>query len=380
MPAPPVRRVAVPVTIHATAALVAVVALAGARPAAAAPPEPAPPDGAALFRAACSSCHGADGAGLPRAVVGFDVAVPDFTECTFTTREADADWTAVVTEGGPARGFAREMPAFGDALAPAEIRAVVGHVRTFCPDRAWPRGELNLPRPLFTEKAYVEDEAVLSTAVATSGAGSVASKLVYEQRFGARNQLEVIVPFAWLEGDDERWRGGIGDLAFGAKRVLVHSLRTGTIASLAAEIILPTGNVDRGLGKGHTIFEPFAAVGQILPWGFFLHLQGGAELPVDPDKGAVEVFWRGTLGATLHHGFGRAFYPMVEVLGARELEDEARTQWDLVPQVQMTVSRRHHLRVCAGARVPLTDRGSRHVEVVAYLLWDWFDGGLLEGW
>jgi hypothetical protein len=44
-------------------------------------------------------------------------------------------------------------------------------VRTFCASDAWPRGELNLPRALVTEKAFPEDEAVLTTSVATSGPG-----------------------------------------------------------------------------------------------------------------------------------------------------------------------------------------------------------------
>jgi hypothetical protein len=34
----------------------------------------------------------------------------------------------------------------------------------------------------------------------------------------------------------------------------------------------------------------------------------------------------------------------------------------------------------AGVRFPLTDRSERHVQVVAYFLWDWFDGGLWDGW
>jgi hypothetical protein len=30
--------------------------------------------------------------------------------------------------------------------------------------------------------------------------------------------------------------------------------------------------------------------------------------------------------------------------------------------------------------VPMTERDSRATELVFYLLWDWFDGGVLEGW
>jgi hypothetical protein len=33
-----------------------------------------------------------------------------------------------------------------------------------------------------------------------------------------------------------------------------------------------------------------------------------------------------------------------------------------------------------GFRVPITQRSSRDVEFVFYLLWDWFDGGVRQGW
>ena len=53
---------------------------------------------------------------------------------------------------------------------------------------------------------------------------------------------------------------------------------------------------------------------------------------------------------------------------------------DLVPQLQVTLSRRQHLLLGVGVRVPLTHTSRRPTRVVAYLLWDWFDGGLFEGW
>ena len=78
--------------------------------------------------------------------------------------------------------------------------------------------------------------------------------------------------------------------------------------------------------------------------------------------------------------FGRAWSPMVEVLGARELVSGERTQWDVVPQMQVSLSRRQHILVSLGVRVPVNDRSDRHHQVVGYLVWDWFDGGFLQGW
>lgn len=103
---------------------------------------------------ACSSCHGNDGRGQPMEKVVFDIPLPDFTDCQFASREPDADWFAVIHNGGPIRAFDQMMPAFGEALTEEEIFQVLSYVRTFCNDNSWPRGEFNLPRPLFTEKAF----------------------------------------------------------------------------------------------------------------------------------------------------------------------------------------------------------------------------------
>jgi len=339
--------------------------------------------GAQIFEAACASCHGVDGRGAARTTVGFETELPDLTDCNFATREPDKDWGAVVHHGGPARAFDKMMPAFGEALSQAEIQRALDHARSFCREKSsWPRGELNLPRPLVTSKAFVEDEAVISTAVATEGKGEVMSKLIYEQRIGARGQFEVILPFGFLETEEEGWTGGIGDIGLATKWALWHSLRTGSILSLALELFLPTGREDRGLGKGVTVVEPFVAFGQILPYKGFLQLQAGAEVSTEPDRAAHEVFWRGVLGASFsEHGFGRMWSPMIEVLGAAELEeDEAAVSWDLVPQLQATISTRHHLIVAAGVRVPVTDFDARSSQFMMYLLWDWFDGSLTEGW
>ena len=73
-------------------------------------------DGSALYERACAACHGTDGQGRGAVDVGFDIPLPDFSDCAFASREPDADWFAVVHEGGPVRAFDRMMPAFGDAL------------------------------------------------------------------------------------------------------------------------------------------------------------------------------------------------------------------------------------------------------------------------
>ena len=337
--------------------------------------------GEALYGAACAACHAAGGRGAPQSLVGFDTPLPDFTDCSFASREPAADWFAVAHDGGPVRAFDRMMPAFGEALSAPEIERTIAHVQAFCDDPAWPRGELNLPRPLVTEKAYPEDEAVLTATVDTAEAGGITQQFLYEKRLGARTQYEVAVPFVLRQTGAGAWQRGLGDVALALKQVLAHSLRAGSILSVTGELVLPTGKETQGLGKGVTVFEPFVTFGQLLPANGFLHLQAGAELPTDAAKAGREAFWRAAIGRTYEQGrFGRAWSPMVEILGARELEDGARTQWDVVPEVQVTLSRRQHIMIAGGVRLPITDRSSRHAQVITYFLWDWFDGGLRDGW
>lgn len=336
--------------------------------------------GRELYVMNCAACHAFDGGGRPQQELGFELPLPDFRDCTFATREPDGDWGAIIHEGGPARAFNRMMPAFGDALNPPEIEAILGHIRTFCADQRWPRGEFNFPKALFTEKAFPEDEAIWQTFIDTEGPMSITSRFVYEQRFGPRGQLEVKLPFhlADLGGSTE---AGIGDIAVGWKQNLYANLDSGLIFSAGAEAILPTGDDARGFGKGTLVFEPFFVFGQALPGDSFFQGHVFAEFPMGNGL-EDELGWRGAVGKTWasNGGFGRAWTPMVELLGGRELAGGAKTQWDIVPQLQVSLSQRQHVLFNFGARIPMTDSGSRDTQFVFYVLWDWFDGPLLQGW
>jgi mono/diheme cytochrome c family protein len=344
-------------------------------------PQTTDDDGQQLYRAACSACHGLDGRGQPRAIVGFDTPLPDFTDCAFATPEPDADWIAIVHQGGPIRAFDRRMPAFGEALSEQQIRQTVTYIRTLCRDRRWPRGELNLPRALITEKAFPENETVVNSTVGRGRAAVFRNEVLYEQRLGARAQFEVAIPVTAQKDANGAWHHGLGDAAFAFKQVLFHSLPSGAIVSAGAEIVVPTGNETVELGKGTTILEPYVAVGKTLRSDGFIQLQGGFEIPWDRDDLEPEAFWRTALGRSfLERRFGRAWTPMLEIVGAKGLDGNEPAQWDVIPQVQVTLSRRQHIMLNAGIRLPLTNRDEQSVQLLTYFLWDWFDGGLFDGW
>jgi hypothetical protein len=233
-----------------------------------------------------------------------------------------------------------------------------------------------------TEKAFPEDEWVLATAVDANGAGSVSTQLIYEKRFGKKNQLEFVAPFNFLQRDNSSWIGGIGDLGLGYKRNLFHSIRTGSIFSLQGEVSMPTGNRMRDLGSGVTTFETFAAFGQRLPGRGFVQIQTGAELPANTKNAPQAAFWRTAIGKTFvqNHGFGRIWTPMVEFVADRDLETGAKTNWDIVPQMQVALSKRQHVMANVGVRRPVNNTFGRTTQIMFYVLWDFFDGGLREGW
>ena len=232
-----------------------------------------------------------------------------------------------------------------------------------------------------TEKAFPENEAVLTTGITRKGSAAVTNEFLYEHRLGKHGQYEVVVPFEMLEADGGQWRRGIGDIAVAYKHVLMHRRERGAILSAGGELILPTGNAAEGLGGEATVLEPFVTFGRILPRDGFLQLHAGVEVPVGDEDAAIETFWRAAVGRTWNERrWFRSWSPMVEALGSREMTSGEPALWDVVPQMQVSLSTRQHVLLNAGVKVPVNRRRDRGTRLMVYLLWDWFDGGVFSGW
>ena len=331
-----------------------------------------------LYNSACRQCHGADGRGVPADRLGLPIQPRDLTDCQAGPREGDADWLAIIGDGGPARAFHRTMPAVGSAFTKDELVRVLEYARTLCTDKSWPRGEMNFPKALGTEKAFPEDEVLITWTVDTEGDGAAKMKSVYEKRFGSRNQIEIVAPVS-AHSTGGNWTAGFGDMAFAYKRVLLANHASGSIMSVTGELALPTASATDGWGSGHATFEPFLTFGQALPGDGFFQFQGGLAFPNSKDANR-EGFSRFVLGRTFTRPSGREFSPMVELLGAKEFATGSKMSWDILPEMQITLSTRKQIRTNIGLRIPLTEGGPRKTQFLIYLLWDWFDGGFFEGW
>jgi hypothetical protein len=164
------------------------------------------------------------------------------------------------------------------------------------------------------------------------------------------------------------------------RRTLFASHERGSIFAAGGAVVLPTGQESRGLGNGYAVFEPFAMWGQLLGSSGFLQMHTGLEIPADREAGRNEGFLRTALGYTVaqDQSFGRAWTPMAELLIAKPAG--GASEWDVVPQIQVSLSKLQHVLVSVGVRVPLNEREERKPEFLTYLLWDWFDGGLFQFW
>lgn len=343
--------------------------------------------GQKVYEDACLACHGPTGAGLPRKISGFQPpdTFPDFSQCDQSAPEFVRDWRATITYGGPARGFSEIMPAFGDALTADQIESVLAFLRSLCTKPSWAPGELNVPRALVTEKAFPEDEIVWTSSVEAKGAPNVTNDLVSEWQFSARDELEVELPFDFMRSDAGRMQSGIGDVTAGVKHVLFFDLdasrERGSILSVQAELVFPTGSKAKNLGTGEMQAGGFLAYDLLLPQNSFLQLQAGGDIPRHTAFVPGNVYARLASGRSFAQaGQGRLWSPQIEIVANRDLSQGARTDFDLIPQCQVTLNQRQHVMASLGYRIALNDKQNRSSEVMLYVLWDWLDGKLTEGW
>ena len=309
--------------------------------------------GAAFFQAWCKACHGADGRGTPAATTRLEVPPANLRECKASTAEPEDRWVAIVTQGGAAFGLSLDMPAFGEAASPAQIRSVVRYARSLCGEIGWPPGELNFPRAFLVEKAYPEDEVVLTDRAR-------GQELIYERRFGRRFQMEASARTAF-DGQPNAFDGVTGALKYN----LWYSLERRTLASVGVEATPPLGR---------------QAVWEVEPFFAF----GLAPVRAAVVQGEVVGTWEegaGITGFSYRLGVGREIGRVVPMIEAGwDVPTHRESAFSLYPQMWIRLSRLGHVAASLGAELPATGPEPRHPRLIAFLLWDYGDAPLLRGW
>ena len=194
---------------------------------------------------------------------------------------------------------------------------------------------------------------VLTNTITRGTEPSVGNELVYERRFGARNQIEAVVP-STRPNQKIGWQTGLGDVALAFRRTVYANIRSGSIAAAGGEVALP----DRRRGsRAWQRLPRLRTVRDVRPGAAAELVPAGARGPRD-SVGQRQGHARGVSadGAWASPtcriaGFGRSWSPQVELLWARPFGE--RSEWDLVPQLQVSLSKIQHVVVAAGVRVPL---------------------------
>ena len=245
------------------------------------------------------------------------------------------------------------MPSFRGTLTPEQITAVVHYVRSLCKEPGWPPGELNFPRVTLSEKAFPEDEIVITTHGSTQ-------EYIYERRIAKRGQIELVARTTFDSLNDP-----FDGVTAAFKYNLWHSAAKGALLSAGLEFT--PGDVGR---QAESEIEPFLAWGtSALKWGI---LQGEVGAEFEGTESFEEFFYSVALSRT----FGR-FTPALELGGA--LPEEGEAELTLLPQVLIQLSRLGHVQASIGVDLPIAGP-SRDARLTAFILWDFADGKLFRGW
>ncbi len=288
----------------------------------------------------------------------------DLTDCRVASAEPDSDWSLVITSGAQAAGLSSEMPGFGDVLDASRIDELVDYLRGFCTEEGWPHGNLNFPRPIFTEKAFPENELVILPAVSHEDPGhNFGLRTVYERRLGRRGHWEVSLPFAAVDHEGEReW--GLADAAIAGKYVLLADAVSTRIVSAGLELKLPTGSERRGLGEGDVRVEPWIGFGTVLR-DTYLQTQLKLEMPSGELWADREVLYNLSVGRDLSNLLD-TWTIGVELNGVNR-------KVALTPQVRKGLTRTGAVAVAGGVRLPVVNRDRQDIVWVGYLLWEYLE-------
>jgi len=327
-----------------------------------------------LYEAACASCHGREGRGAPEGT-RIKVPLPNFTDCSVVTGESTGNWVALTAQGGQALGLSSQMPSFADSLSDQQIREVVAYLRGFCTDPSWPPEDLNFPRPLLTGKAFPEDELVLNFSFEKSHQSRLlVNEFTFEKRLGSRGHFEVTLPIVYNDPKGGAATGGVGDIELEYKHVLLASREYGTIASLALDLVLPTGDRDRGLGDGTVGLAPGLRAGKTLG-PFVLQGEIKAVLPADVDLAPRRLLYRAAIQLPLSPLMS-GWVPGLEFEAYTKLEGQARDVYSLAPMLYKGLSKKGHVAFAIGAKFPVAGAHTFDYQIGAFLKWEFLEGGL----
>ena len=161
-------------------------------------------------------------------------------------------------------------------------------------------------------------------------------------------------------GSGGAWSRGLGDVELALRRTFYASSTAAASSPPAAPSTLPTGKEDRGLGNGFTVVEPFAMWGQMVGTNGFLQLHAGYEVPIGSRAWPATKVSCAPRSATPSRRIEGSAAPGRRWRKCSSPSPRASAaEWDVVPQMQVSLSKLQHVLLSVGVRVPLNERDER---------------------
>lgn len=327
--------------------------------------------GQRTFESACAGCHGTKGRPDPGSPVvrALETAPADLTDPLFNSREPAEDWFMVVKHGGYALGLSEQMPPHEQALSDDEIHNVVAYIKTLVETEQYPPGELNLMLPVYTKKAFPEDEWVWRSRLASrDGQDEFRNVVEYEKRVG-RNGQAIVELVHVDDGFDSEFR----EVELGYKHAFAYDREKLSLWSAAFVVALPLTS------EGEEELVPYLAYAKQVNDATTFQGSARAKLPFD-DFGAGELEFAGVVHYTWSP-WPRRVFPALEMTATVPLEDDGgdRVKFSALPQMRIGLTRGGHVALNLGVEIPLSDQ-DYDSRLHLTLLWDLADGGFFQGW
>lgn len=214
----------------------------------------------------------------------------------------------------------------------------------------------------FTENAFIERKVRPDVFAASGEEGDeVEGELEVEWALARNLSLIVKAPFRSISPEVGSAESGVGDMSIGTKWAVINHRRA-FILALGADLMILTGDSDRGLGEEHSELTPFVLgwipFGEDRRWGIQTAAHLSIPLASEEDPHAevsAALSWTSPLGLT----------PIVELI-TEFSTGGGPAAWSLAPEFRWEFAPEWELG--AAVRLPISDTREADYEIAFGLI------------